>query len=54
VKVPLLQGTKEVVSMSIKAYKYRIETNKATADKLQWAVDRARERYNAGATSTYL
>lgn len=33
--------------MSIKAYKYRIETNKATADKLQWVLDRARELYNA-------
>jgi putative transposase len=42
-----LLGRKEVVSMSIKAYKYRIETNKATADKLQWVVDRARELYNA-------
>src|SRR6266567_1697196 len=34
--------------MSIKAYKYRIEANKATTEKLQWVLDRARELYNAG------
>ncbi len=33
--------------MSIKAYKYRIEANKATTEKLQWVLDRARELYNA-------
>jgi putative transposase len=33
--------------MSIKAYKYRIYPNKATAEKLQWVLDRARELYNA-------
>jgi len=33
--------------MTIRAYKYRIEVNKTTADKLQWVLDRARELYNA-------
>ena len=33
--------------MSIKAYKYRIDASKATAEKLQWVLDRARELYNA-------
>lgn len=33
--------------MTIKAYKYRIYANKATADKLQWMLDRCRELYNA-------
>ena len=33
--------------MSIKAYKYRIEVNKATQETLQWVLDRARELYNA-------
>src|ERR1051326_2775485 len=33
--------------MSIKAYKYRISTNKATTEKLQWVLDRCRELYNA-------
>ncbi len=33
--------------MSIKAYKYRISANKATAKKLQWVLDRCRELYNA-------
>nr|HET6904051.1 transposase [Ktedonobacteraceae bacterium] len=34
--------------MSIKAYKYRIYANKATAEKLHWVLDRCRELYNAG------
>ena len=33
--------------MSIKAYKYRISMHKATAEQLQWVLDRARELYNA-------
>src|SRR6266568_518184 len=33
--------------MSIKAYKYRIDASKATTEKLQWVLDRARELYNA-------
>src|SRR6266700_1106561 len=33
--------------MSIKTYKYRIDASKATAEKLQWVLDRARELYNA-------
>ena len=33
--------------MSIKAYKYRIDASKVTAEKLQWVLDRARELYNA-------
>ena len=39
---------KKAATMSIKAYKYRIEANKATTEKLQWVLDRARELYNAG------
>ena len=35
-----------VHSMSIKAYKYRIYANKATTERLQWALDRCRELYN--------
>lgn len=31
----------------IKAYKYRLYPNKATAEKLQWTLDRCRELYNA-------
>src|SRR5271157_4719428 len=38
---------KKAAAMSIKAYKYRIYANKATIDKLQWVLDRARELYNA-------
>jgi putative transposase len=38
---------KESGNMSIKAYKYRIYANKATTEKLQWVLDRARELYNA-------
>src|SRR5437763_15603264 len=34
--------------MSIKTFKYRIYTNKATTEKLQWVLDRCRELYNAG------
>lgn len=34
--------------MSIKAYKYRINAHKRTAEKLQWVLDRCRELYNAG------
>jgi transposase len=37
-----------IETMSIKAYKYRISLNKATAEKLHWVLDRARELYNAG------
>jgi putative transposase len=33
--------------MSFKAYKYRIYANKATTEKLQWVLLRARELYNA-------
>ena len=33
--------------MSTKAYKYRIDASKVTAEKLQWVLDRARELYNA-------
>lgn len=33
--------------MNKKAYKYRIYPNKATAEKLQWTLDRCRELYNA-------
>jgi putative transposase len=36
--------------MSIKAYKYRIEASKATTEKLQCMLDRARELYNAALT----
>ena len=36
--------------MSIKAFKYRLSANKATIDKLQWVLDRARELYNAALT----
>jgi len=35
------------MSMSIKAYKYRLEVNKTTTDKLDWVLERARELYNA-------
>src|SRR5438445_11547491 len=35
-------------AMSIKAFKYRISANKQTIEKLQWALDRCRELYNAG------
>jgi putative transposase len=34
--------------MSIKAFKYRIYTNKRTTEKLQEVLDRCRELYNAG------
>jgi putative transposase len=34
--------------VSIKAYKYRIDANKTTTEKLQWVLDRCRELYNAG------
>src|SRR5260370_20004719 len=33
--------------ISIKAYKYRIYSNKKQAEKLQWTLDRVRELYNA-------
>jgi putative transposase len=33
--------------MNIKAYKYRIYGSRATTEKLQWVLDRARELYNA-------
>jgi putative transposase len=33
--------------MGIKAFKYRLSPNKATAEKLQWVSDRCRELYNA-------
>jgi putative transposase len=33
--------------MPIKSYKYRLYPNKATAEKLQWTLDRCRELYNA-------
>jgi putative transposase len=33
--------------MSVKAYKYRIYPNRATAEKLQWTLDYSRELYNA-------
>ena len=36
--------------MSIKACKYRLSANKATTEKLQWVLDRARELYNAALT----
>ena len=36
--------------MSIKAFKYRLSANKATTEKLQWVLDRARELYNAALT----
>ncbi len=37
-----------MATMSIKAYNYRIYTNKQTTEKLQWVLDRCRELYNAG------
>jgi putative transposase len=33
--------------MAAKTLKYRISPNKATAEKLQWTLDRCRELYNA-------
>jgi hypothetical protein len=30
-------------TVSIKAYKYRIDANKTTTEKLQWVLDRCRE-----------
>jgi putative transposase len=33
--------------MSIKTFKYRLASNKATTEKLQWVLERARELYNA-------
>lgn len=33
--------------MAMKSYKYRIYPNQATAEKLQWTLDRCRELYNA-------
>ena len=36
--------------MSRKAFKYRIEANRATSERLQWVLDRARELYNAALT----
>lgn len=36
------------VTMSIKAYQYRIYANKHTTEKLQWVLSRCRELYNAG------
>jgi putative transposase len=36
--------------MSMKAFKYRIEANRATLERLQWVLDRARELYNAALT----
>ncbi len=44
--IPLKKGRQ----MSIKAFKYRISANKATTNKLQWVLDRARELYNAALT----
>ena len=38
----------------LKAYKFRLYPNKETERTLQWVLDRCRELYNAGATSTYL
>jgi len=38
---------RKAATMSIKAYKYRIYSNKATTEKLQWTLDRCRELYNA-------
>jgi IS605 OrfB family transposase len=37
-------------NMSIKAFRYRLCANKATTEKLQWILDRARELYNAALT----
>ena len=34
----------------MKAFKYRIEANRATLERLQWVLDRARELYNAALT----
>ena len=51
--MPLVPLSKEC-SMSIKAYKYRIYANKQTTERLAWVLERCRELYNAGATSTYL
>lgn len=34
----------------MKAFKYRIEANRATIERLQWVLDRARELYNAALT----
>src|SRR5215467_2564377 len=36
--------------MSMKAFKYRIEANRTTLERLQWVLDRARELYNAALT----
>jgi hypothetical protein len=38
----------------LKNCKYRLSPTKKQAEKLQWTLDRTRELYNAGATSTYL
>lgn len=35
--------------MAMKAYKFRIYPNKATAEKLEWTLDRCRELYESGA-----
>ena len=37
----------DTVSMSKRAYKYRLYPNKKQAEKLQWTLDQARELYNA-------
>lgn len=38
---------RKAATMIIKAYKYRIYSNKATTEKLRWVLDRCRELYNA-------
>ena len=37
----------------MKAFKYRLYPTRKQADALQFTLDRNRELYNAGATSTY-
>ncbi|TMD98410.1 MAG: hypothetical protein E6I80_29030 [Chloroflexi bacterium] len=40
--------------MPKQAYKFRLYPTKKQAQSLTWTLDRCRELYNAGATSTYL
>jgi len=40
--------------MSKQAYTFRLYPTRKQVQALQWTLDRCRELYNAGATSTYL
>ena len=39
---------------NLKTHKYRLYPTPKQQEQLQWTLDRTRELYNAGATSTYL